>query len=290
MSKQKEIKTVGIAAKPHSKLAAELLPDILNLLEKRQCRVLFDIESSSLLEKKAQGITRADLMAESDMVIVLGGDGTLLSLARYQSEREVPILGINMGSLGFLTEIASDEAVHQLNQTFEGQAHYSRRMMLKAELLRGEDRQPLPNVLNDVVINKSALARIFDVDIRVNGELITVIRADGLIVSTPTGSTAYNLAAGGPIIHPEMEVIILTPICSHTLTNRPIVLPGEMTVELRINGREETYLTLDGQQGFPLQDGDIVRVCKSESALCILSARGRSFFDVLQSKLKWGER
>jgi NAD+ kinase len=284
------IRTVGIAAKPHSPEAAKLLPDITEFLKRRNCTILLDKESAFLLGRAGEGVARGELMKSCDLVIVLGGDGTLLSLARFQGSREVPILGINMGSLGFLTEVYDSEAMDQLQAAFDGRIECSMRMMLQSELVRGDESKPLPHVLNDIVINKSAVARIFDLDVIVNGERISTIRADGLIVSTPTGSTAYNLAAGGPIVHPEMNVFILAPICPHTLTNRPLVLPGDSLVELRINGGEEVYLTLDGQEGFPLVENDLVRVRRGERTLCILSPVGRSYFEVLQNKLKWGER
>jgi len=229
-------------------------------------------------------------MKRSAMVVVLGGDGTLLSLARHQGDRKVPILGINMGHLGFLTEVTSQEALSQLEEALAGGMKLSSRMMLQSELHRVEERKDLPPVLNDVVINKSALARIFDVDVLVDGQRVTNIRADGIIVSTPTGSTGYNLAAAGPIVHPEMDVILITPICPHTLTNRPVVLAGDVEVEIRINDGEEIYLTLDGQHGFPLLDGDVVKVKRSSKRISILTPAGRNYFDVLRNKLQWGRR
>jgi len=284
-----DIKLVGLVAKPHPPRAAELLREIIKLLERRGCEIKADEQTARLLGGTLGEVSRDLLMERCDLVVVLGGDGTLLSLAKHQGERQVPILGVNMGSLGFLTEISDGEALEQLEATLDGEMRRSNRMMLKVELHRGDTVRKLPHVLNDVVINKSALARIFDVNVILDGVEITTIRADGIIVSTPTGSTAYNLAANGPIIYPEMEVIVLSPICPFTLTNRPIVLPADMVVELRINGDQETFLTLDGQHGFPLSGGDIVRIERGERTLCILSPKGRSYFEVLQSKLKWGE-
>ena len=260
------------------------------MLKRRRVEVLLCRESAKLTGGKHESFTRGEMMQRCDMVIVLGGDGTLLSLARHQRGRIVPILGINLGHLGFLTEVAASEAYEQIEAALEGRMRRSRRMMLASELVRREGVLELPHVLNDVVINKSALARIFDVDILVDGQWATNVRADGIIISTPTGSTAYNLAANGPIVHPEMDVIIISPICPHTLTQRPVVLSGNVELELRINNGEEIYLTLDGQKGFPISGGDVVKIKRSERRLCILSPADRDFFDVLRNKLNWGKR
>ncbi|HUX07447.1 MAG TPA: NAD(+)/NADH kinase [Acidobacteriota bacterium] len=281
---------VGIIVKPHSPEVLKLLKETIALLQARTHEVLTGEETAHLLGGDWAGTSREEMMKRCELIVVLGGDGTLLSLAKYQVGRQVPILGVNMGQLGFLTEVAHSEALEQLEEALEGRMTRSYRMMLASELQRGDRSERLPHVLNDVVINKSALARIFDLDVLVDGFSVTNTRADGVIVSTPTGSTAYNLAANGPVVHPEMDVIIFTPICPHTLTNRPVVLSADMVVELRINDGEEIYLTLDGQQGFPLRGGDIVRVWRSERQVCLLVPSGRNYFDVLRNKLQWGKR
>ena len=281
---------VGITVKPHSPEVLKLLNEMIALLREGDHKILAGEETAQLLGGGWKGASREEMMKRCDLMVVLGGDGTLLSLAKYQVGRQVPILGVNMGHLGFLTEVSRDEAFEQLGEALEGRMTRSHRMMLVSELQRGEQRERLPHVLNDVVINKSALARIFDMDVLVDGSSVTNMRADGVIISTPTGSTAYNLAANGPVVHPEMDVILFTPICPHTLTNRPVVLSAEVVVELRINDGEEIYLTLDGQQGFPLQGGDIVRVWRSERRICVLVPSGRNYFDVLRNKLQWGKR
>jgi NAD+ kinase len=285
-----EYRTVGIVAKPHADNLPEILPQVVNILHDNGCRILIDDKSSHLAPKGGELAPRGDLVKKSEMVIVLGGDGTLLSLAKYLNEGEKPVLGINMGSLGFLTEVAVTEAMAMIQAALDNELGMSYRMMLNTELVRAGKKRSLQRVLNDVVINKSALARIFDVDVKIDGERITTIRADGLIVSTPTGSTAYNLAAQGPIVYPEMEVILVTPICPHMLTYRPVVLPAEIILELELKDSEETYLTLDGQAGFPLHQGDIVRVSRSSKKMAIFSPRDKSFFTVLRNKLKWGDR
>jgi NAD+ kinase len=281
---------VGFVIKPHSPDVAKLLSSMIDLLRTRNHEILAGEETASLLGGDWQGAAREEMLHRCDLIVVLGGDGTLLSLAKFQVGRQVPILGVNMGQLGFLTEVSSNEALEQLEAALEGRMSCSSRMMLASELQRGDKVERLPHVLNDVVINKSALARIFDVDVMVDGASVTNIRADGVIISTPTGSTAYNLSANGPIVHPEMDVIIVTPICPHTLTNRPVVLSAEVVVEIRINDGEEIYLTLDGQQGFPLRGRDVVRIWRSERRVCLLVPTGRNYFDVLRNKLQWGIR
>lgn len=285
-----EYRTIGIVAKPHADNLAAVLARVVALLRRHPVEIILDDGSAHLLQDGCRLASREELARTSDLIIVLGGDGTMLSLARFQENEEKPVLGINMGSLGFLTETSVHDAETAIEAALAGRLQRSRRMMLGAELLRGGERRPLQHVLNDVVINKSALARIFDVDIAIDGERITTIRADGIIVSTPTGSTAYNLAANGPIVHPHMSVILLTPICPHTLTYRPVVLAGEAVIELSMRDSEQTYLTLDGQEGFPLERGDVVRVFRSPRSMTLLMPARNSFFTVLRNKLKWGDR
>lgn len=283
------IRVVGVVTKMHSQRAKELVPEIIEFLERGQVEVLLGEDEQSSLREFGKTYPKSYLMLHCDMVIVLGGDGTLLSLARQQGEKRVPILGINMGKLGFLTEVPVEETILSLGEAFEGKLRASSRMMLESNLLRGGQVQSVSHVLNDVVLNKAAVARILEISVLIEGEQITTIRADGIIVSTPTGSTAYNLAAGGPIVHPEMEVILLTPICPHTLTYRPVVIPGDQGLELKINGDQQTFLTLDGQYGFPLFSGDRIRIRKSPRHMVLLGRTERTYFEILQSKLKWGE-
>ena len=283
-------KKIGIVTKPHAENLKDVLPDVCQTVEGHGCEVYVDKQAAKFLNNKYQPARRKELVEFCDMLIVLGGDGTMLSLAQFQKHIEKPILGINMGSLGFLTEISVDDAIPMINAALESRLEKSYRMMLMVELVRNGQVEPLQHVLNDVVINKSALARIFNVEVAINNEKITTIRADGIIVSTPTGSTAYNLAANGPIVHPEMGVMLLTPICPHTLTYRPVVLNGTAILELSMLDTEETYLTLDGQAGFPLMKGDIVRVRKSSRRMTLMSPPKSTFFKVLRNKLQWGNR
>ena len=237
------------------------------------------------------GVDKDRIPAGVDLIAVLGGDGTLLSVARLVGCHRVPILGINLGGLGFLTEVTLDEFYPTLDQVLAGKVAYDERIMLAATVLRGGEEVFHQAVLNDVVVNKGALAKIIDLQARIDGHEVANFKADGLIVSTPTGSTAYNLAAGGPIVHPSVGAILLTPICPHTLTNRPVVVGDGSLVEiLLVSEKTEVHLTLDGQVGFSLQGGDRIRVQKAACTIRLVTVPGKNYFDVLRDKLKWTER
>jgi NAD+ kinase len=231
------------------------------------------------------------VLKKPDFVIVLGGDGTLLSTARNVARAGIPILGVNLGSLGFLTEVKQEEILQALAAIDGGRCDVSERCMLHCQLRRGGECIASYEALNDVVVNQSALARITDFDVRVNGAFVANYKADGLIVSTPTGSTAYSLAAGGPILFPSIPGFVITPVAPHALTNRPLVVPDTALIEVAMRvTRESAYLTVDGQQGMPLADGDVVQCKKSQFTVKLMKLAERSFFDVLRTKLKWGER
>jgi NAD+ kinase len=224
-------------------------------------------------------------------VVVLGGDGTLIAAARLVGDLEVPILGVNLGSLGFLTEITLDELYPSVERCLRGDFEVSLRMMLLASVERGGEVVESHRVLNDVVINKGALARIVDMETSVNGRYLTTFKADGLIVSTPTGSTGYSLSANGPILHPYLECISITPICPHTLTNRPLVMAGDACIAITLESMDEAvFLTLDGQVGVKLICGDVVQIRKSAHATRLVQSRSKDYFEVLRTKLKWGAR
>lgn len=234
-----------------------------------------------------------DVWSNAELLVVLGGDGTLLRSIRMSAPREVPILGIHLGYLGFLTEVTEDELFPALESVLKGEYVRDERVMFECTLIRKEETVVRQHVLNDIVINKGALARIFDIEVWVDETFITSYRADGLIVSTPTGSTAYNLAADGPIVHPKVEAIILTPICPHVLSNRSIVLPDTRAVCLIIDPKKTTdhiYLTLDGQKGYPLEAGDRLLVKRGAHKAILLRFPQRDFFQVLRTKLRWQER
>ncbi|HEX4603468.1 MAG TPA: NAD(+)/NADH kinase [Candidatus Angelobacter sp.] len=235
---------------------------------------------------------RADLPRSApDFVIVLGGDGTLLSTARCVAHAGIPILGVNLGSLGFLTEVKQEEIEQALAEVDAGRCEVSLRPMLHCQLQRGGNCVATYEALNEIVLNQSAVARITDFDVRVNGNFVADYKADGLIISTPTGSTAYSLAAGGPILSPDVPGFVITPVASHALTNRPLVVQDTAVIEARILAtREHAFLTVDGQVGTQLEECDVVRCRKSEYQVKLFKLAGRSFFDVLRTKLKWGER
>ncbi|HSB05384.1 MAG TPA: NAD(+)/NADH kinase, partial [Thermodesulfobacteriota bacterium] len=229
--------------------------------------------------------------SQVELVIVLGGDGTLLSVARMVWSHGIPILGVNFGGLGFLTEVSLEEIYPVLERVLKGDFKTKPRDVLKASVVRKGEKLAEFTVLNDVVINKGALARIIELEITIDGEYLSTFRSDGLIISTPTGSTAYNLSAGGPIVYPSLHNLIITPICSHTLTNRPIVIPDDVKVHAILKSREEEVtLTLDGQKGFPLEFEDVVEVQKAEGQILLIQSPYRHYFELLREKLKWGER
>ena len=228
---------------------------------------------------------------DASLIIVLGGDGTLLSVARQLKGRAVPILGVNLGGLGFLTEISPEELPDMLERVLRGEVHLSERIMLDATVIRRSEKVFEFTVLNDAVISKDALARIIDIETYVNDEYLTTYKSDGLIFSTPTGSTGYSLAAGGPILHPSMKNIIVTPICPHMLTNRPIILPEGVNIRAILQATDErVVLTFDGQIGFPLEFGDELRIRESSCTVSLIKSSSKGYFEVLRTKLKWGER
>jgi NAD+ kinase len=227
--------------------------------------------------------------ADGELIIVLGGDGTMISAARTAADADVLVMGINYGGLGYLTDFRIEEMHSGIEAVFAGEYDVDTRVMLRAELWRGEEKLADGRVLNDVVINKAAVARIIEINVSLNGLFVNSFRADGLIVSTPTGSTAYNLSAGGPIIFPSMNAVVLTPICPFTLTNRPIVVPDSAEIELTLdNENEGVVLSLDGQTGYAMHSGDRVRIRKSGTTLKLVQPPNRNYFDVLRNKLKWG--
>jgi NAD+ kinase len=286
------MQNIGIAAKVSSPLALEYAKSVAADLRKRGLTVCFDEATAEALSDKAGCSSRGDLASQSDLLITFGGDGTLLSVARHAPDH-VPILGVNMGTLGFLTEIRADEFPAVLERVLSGNYIVEPRVTFNARVfgLARDDGKEY-RVLNDVAINKSALSRIIEMRVSVGGQFVSTFRADGLIVCTPTGSTAYNLSAGGPIVYPTMGAVVITPICPHMLTNRPLVLPDELDIEISIvnpSDTQEVYVTLDGQEGMPLNENDRVCVRKSEQRVLLVQSPDKNYFDVLRTKLKWGE-
>lgn len=285
-----DIKTVGILSKPNVESAPEVLHRLIEWLEARDITVRLDQVSARYLDRH-DGVVREHVPDDTQLIIVLGGDGTLLSAARAIRGREIPLFAVNLGSLGFLTAIPVDQLYPELERVLRGEHRIGIRRMLHCEVFRGEERVASYEALNDVVLTKMALARVIDIEVHWDRHLVCKYKADGLIVSTPTGSTAYSLAAGGPIIFPQVAALTITPICPHMLTNRPVILPesGEITLWARSED-EEIYLTVDGQVGQPLKRGDRVVCRSSEHTLQLVRPPKMLFFDVLRQKLKWGER
>lgn len=290
------IARVGLVAKQHVEAAAGVLADLAAWLQARDVDVVFETETAHLADVSRQLATtsRDDLPRACDLIVLLGGDGTLIGMARRiaRAAVDVPIAGVNFGSLGFLTEITLDELYPSLERALAGRAEIEERMMLQAQTRRGDRVQADEVVLNDVVINRAALSRIIELPVSVDGQPVMRVRADGLIVGTPTGSTAYNLAAGGPIIHPAVDAVLLTPIAPHMLTNRPLVVAAtsEITVQPDLDGHDEVFVTFDGQSGHALQGGDVVTIRRADRPLRLIRSSSRSYFDVLRQKFKWGER
>jgi NAD+ kinase len=292
-----QIQRVGLVAKHHLDAAAGVLAELAGWLEARNLKAVFETDTAALvgLPPGRPTSSRDELPTNCDLVVVLGGDGTFIGMAGRiaQSGSSVPILGVNFGSLGFLTEIPLGELFESLESVLEGEAQIDKRVMLRARTLRGDGVYADRLVLNDVVITKAALSRIIDLSVSIGEQPVMRVRADGLIVATPTGSTAYNLAAGGPIVHPSMDALLLTPIAPHMLTNRPVVVPGssEVRVQPTMDGaNDEVFATFDGQFGHPLETEDIVEIRRAERALNVVRAPKRSYFELLRQKLKWGER
>jgi len=285
-----DIKAVGIISKPDVAAATGLVPKLIAWLAQRGLTVRYDEETAAYAGTR-DGLPRTEVAADADLVIVLGGDGTLLSAARAIDGREIPLFPVNLGGLGFLTAITMDELYPELERAFRGEHRIGKRKLLHCELIRSERVVGEYEALNDVVITKSAIARIVDLDVHVDHMFVCRYKADGLIVATPTGSTAYSLSAGGPIIFPSVAAICMTPICPHMLTNRPVIVPDTSVIRIICQAEDDSaFLTIDGQIGEPLKKGDQIACRSSEHTLMLVRPPRMLFFDVLRQKLKWGER
>jgi NAD+ kinase len=285
------IRSVGIICKPRKEDLCSIVPPLVEWLRDRNLRVLLDqsaAESCSSLESAA---AEEALVSQVDLLVVLGGDGTLLAAARLLQNREVPILPVNLGSLGFMTSVTLAELYPLLEQTLAGKHSVSERMALQADVIRNGAIQHTQRALNDAVVNQAALARLMEFHVHVDGSHVGRYRADGLIIATPTGSTAYSLAAGGPIVHPDIHAFVITPICPHMLTNRPLVVPDTSRIEITFTHEgEPVHVTLDGQVGIQLEVDDRIVITKSPKSVLLVQPPQKSYFEVLRSKLGWGER
>jgi len=282
--------SIGILSRPRRAQLSIVVPPLLQWLKLRGISVTFDEETAAALTNGAKGQAREIVADSSQLLLVLGGDGTMLAAARLAAPRGIPILPVNMGSLGFLTSFTIDELYPALEQTLTGAFSVSRRVMLQAELERAGSVVEKQCALNDAVIHKGALARMIQLELRIDSDFVCRYRADGLIVSSPTGSTAYSLSAGGPIVHPSVESFIVTPICPHMLSDRPVVVCDSCCIETTLTGdAESVYLTLDGQRGIPMQPSDILRVRRAETLLKLIQPPQKTYYEILRNKLKWGE-
>jgi NAD+ kinase len=288
------IKRIGIVLKPHQPDALKTMCELTIWLAERGITLIggAEIERERIEQQTGCAVEQVEpekIAACADLILVLGGDGTMIAAARLMGDAEVPVLGVNYGGLGYLAEFRIEEVYEALESILAGNFRLDRRVMLAVELMRGDQTVTRNRVLNDVVINKSALARIIEIEAYLNQQFVNSFRADGLIVSTPTGSTAYNLSAGGPVIFPSMNAVVITPICPFTLSNRPIVVPDDAVIELRLKtDQEDVALTLDGQVGFPLKVDDRVVIHKSQTTFNLVQPTNRNYFDVLRDKLRWG--
>jgi len=284
------LRTYGIITKRNKPEALALTKAMIEWLDERGVRALTDHEVAEKVGHPYH-LERDAIPSQTEILIVLGGDGTLLSVARLKGIESIPVLGINVGGLGFLTETFKEEMFQVLERVIAGDFETDERLMLKATIYREEKVIGQSTVLNDIVINKGALARIIDLETYIDGGYLTTFKADGLILSTPTGSTAYSLAAGGPIVYPSLNSIIMNPICPHTLTNRPLVLPDSIKIKVILkSAQQDVHITLDGQVGKPLKAEDVVEAKKAESHINLIRSPHKTYFELLRTKLRWGER
>ncbi|PYU18078.1 MAG: NAD(+) kinase [Acidobacteria bacterium] len=291
ISERPAVQAVGIISRPRRTDIAAVAPGLLTWLQERSVNVFCDSETAECVPFSCKVKTREEIPTVSDLLIVLGGDGTLLAVARLLGDRDVPILPVNLGGLGFLTSVTLEDLYPALEQAIKGRARYSERVMLESRVMRQEKPVHCARALNDAVLNKAAMARIIDLELRVNGEFVCNYKADGLIVATPTGSTAYSLSAGGPIVYPVVSAFVITPICPHTLTNRPLVVPDNAKIEIGFAaGEAPIFLTVDGQVGVALHANDTVALSAAPERLRLVRPQEKTYFSVLRDKLKWGER
>lgn len=282
-------KSIGILTKPKFPEVKATLHAVVAWLRARSIDVLLDTTSATLLGEQG-GIQKTQLAGKADVLLVLGGDGTMLNAARLAGERSIPILGVNMGGLGFLTEVRLENLYPSLDRVFANDFVLDERLMLKTHVHRHGETVARGVVLNDVVISKGTLARMIELKIAIQGQFVTNLRGDGVIVSTPTGSTAYSLSAGGPIINPAVQSLMLTPVCPHTLTHRPLIVPGNVEIEVTLTSRDDGAMaTLDGQVGIAMTQGDTAVVQASDHRTRLIRFPESHYYDVLREKLKWGD-
>jgi NAD+ kinase len=284
------MRRVGVFCKPKAPSAPRILGKLIPWLRKKNYQVFLDMDTASIVNETSSH-DKKEISQQADLLIVLGGDGTLLGVARVAHPYNTPILAVNLGNLGFLAEISIEELYSTLENILAGKFEIERRMLLNACIWRNEKKIKNHNVLNDVVINKGAVARVINLQVLVNGQYMTSYRADGLIIATPTGSTAYSLSAGGPIIHPSMHTLVLSPICPFTLTNRSILIPDQSIIQVRLTAEyDDVRITLDGQEGYDMCAEDILEIKKTKTSLKLIRGPNKNYYQILRDKLHWGSQ
>jgi NAD+ kinase len=289
--KEMKLEAIGVIANPTKPESKKGLEKVINTLKLFETKIFVDEETGTLLEDESQVVItdRLSIPEKVNAILVLGGDGTFLTVARLVDKKEVPILGINLGRLGFLTEVSIDEVEESLKRLFNGGFKIERRFALRAKVIRKNGHVSIYRCVNEVAVKRDTLARIIELEILSDSEFMTVLRGDGVIVATPTGSTAYSLSAGGPIIIPTLNAMLLTPICPHALTMRPIVLDGRITLRIGLKTKSETVMVIfDGQEGIELREGDTIEISRSPYDLLVLRDTKKSYYETLRGKLKWG--
>lgn len=282
------MKKIGLFCKPKAPSASSTLSKLIHWLRKLNCQVFLDTATAKIINESSSH-SKATISEIADLLIVLGGDGTLLSVARAAHPHNVPILAVNLGSLGFLAEISLDELYPTLENILNDKFEIESRMLLNAYIWRNEEKVENYNVLNDIVINKGVVARVINLQVLVDGQYMTSYRADGLIIATPTGSTAYSLSAGGPIIHPSMQTLVLSPICPFTLTNRSILIPDQSIIQVKLDAEyNDVRVTLDGQESYKMKAGDILEIQKTKTTLQLIKGPNKNYYKILRKKLHWG--
>ena len=290
MTSLPKYKTVGIISRPRPSSLADIAPQVVGWLKEHGVATVYDEETAHALGQDDTGHSRHEVAQQTDVLLVLGGDGTILAAAREAAPRGIPILPINLGGLGFLTSFTLEDLYPALEDVLAGRESISERVLLSVEQVHDRERLAPLRVLNEAVVHKGTLARMIELELHIDGGFVCRYRSDGLIVATPTGSTAYSLSAAGPIVHPAVESILVTPICPHTLSDRPVVVPDTSEIELRFSEHsDQVVLTLDGQIGVQLQQGDQVRITRAAERLKLIHPPNKTYFEILRNKLKWGE-
>ena len=283
-------KKIGVFCKLKAPSATDILGRLIPWLRKQNYHIFLDTGTAAIINETSS-YEKREISQQADLLIVLGGDGTLLSVARAAHPHNIPILAVNLGSLGFLAEISIDELYPTLENILAGKFEIENRMLLNACIWRNGEKVEDHNVLNDVVINKGAVARVINLQVLVDGQYMTSYRADGLIIATPTGSTAYSLSAGGPIIHPSMHTLVLSPICPFTLTNRSILIPDQSVIQVKLAAEyDDVRVTLDGQEGYDMRAGDILEIKKTKTSLQLIRGPNKNYYQILRDKLHWGSQ